>query len=123
GQDAYSQEELTNPAVTVSHWGNGVLQAKPCFPDQLCGGPVSGTYYSIQYSLMTGGNYIMTAQRQTGQFSNNVVIRGSGSVNDLGLRDPDNLSIYGNVFHDGGNYTGGGVGKTSNHTPIWNLGL
>ncbi|MCH6258974.1 chitobiase/beta-hexosaminidase C-terminal domain-containing protein, partial [Puniceicoccaceae bacterium K14] len=121
---AHSHEELSDANVTVSSYGNGIFQSKPCGTNGGCNGtPVAGCYYSWIECLMTGGNYIGTIEDQLGEFVDNVVIRGTGQ-SDQGLRNAQNMTISGNSFHDNGDpYNGGGVGKESNITPIPDLGL
>lgn len=128
GVMAHSQEELTESTITtsnVAHWGNSILQTKPCGTTGGCSGPLSDCYFSWVDCIVTGGNYIVTAEGQNGDFIDNTVVRGSANAStDLGLRDAGNFTVSGNVFHDdNAAYSGGAMGGGSNPTPISRLGL
>lgn len=125
----HSRNHLDAPlsSVGVDHYGNSILQSKPC-GDAGCDGPVAGVFLSWQDCLMTGGgNYVANCHSQDGEYADNTVVRwSSGGGNDLGLRDAGNIAISGNRFHDGGSYGGGPVDvgdDAARDVPIPRLGL
>lgn len=112
GVRCHSQEELGGGASLIAY-GNAVLQAKPC-PPGICTEPLPTCFYSLQDSIITGGNYIATLNNQNGEFLRNIVIRGSGNpATNLGLRNSMNTTIPSsgadvNRFHDNSEiYLGG----------------